>query len=192
MDFSRLEWLQERVIELKEAVRYARDQRGHDGCWFDYHKVYRLLPNVDLQELSRMPEFEEGMSKCKYFSKNRRAEPPDTGSASAILDKTEWDRDLEAMRRDDLFIQLRNLENAAFKHYMTPEKDRTIEDDLELYSALPERVCIDATLPKEEEFLHSTKEREGCEHFMRSHQDCPVGTYDHNVHNFGPCRKIAV
>src|SRR3989344_3813621 len=87
---------------------------------------------------------------------------------------------------EGLRSELGKLESAIRKHSYIVYRERTLEDDKELYSVLPEKIPADFRLPCEEDFLGTVRTDAGCPQFWNSHQNCPG---EHDLHQWGPCRK---
>jgi hypothetical protein len=175
----------EKIKELREAIRYPRDQKGDDRCWVDDYLVWSAHPKT--RQLLHLPTYEEGMGRCRAFHKYRNATAPDPIPADAILDPAKWDDDNLTLDEDGLRNELHKLENAIEKHCHIPYRERTADDDRELYSVLPEKIPADFRLPCEEDFLGTTKTDAGCPQFWKSHSNCPG---EHNLHQWGPCQKL--
>ncbi|MEK6847186.1 MAG: hypothetical protein AABY16_03405 [Nanoarchaeota archaeon] len=178
----------EKIIQLRNAIRYPRDQTGDDRCWLDYRKAYALLPNTDKTQLERLPDYEKGMQICTAFYNKRK--DVQSRIPRKIMPQAEWDKDLEDRSEAALNIILSELEVAARKHRDTPVEQLTLTDDKELYRLLPEygRVPVDFTLPPREKFLGSAKDCAGCPNFWKSHANCPTAP-SHNPHAWGPCKS---
>lgn len=179
-----MEALISQILELRQAIRYHRDQIGDDRCWLDDYLVWNALPET--KQVVRLPTYEEGMKKCRAFYENRNEGYREEIPSDAILDANRWDNDLVKNSHEDLTAKLVLLERAIRKHYDIHNRERTIEDDKELYSVLPEKIPADFRLPCEKDFLGTTKKDTGCPQFWKSHQHCPG---EHNLHQWGPCRK---
>ncbi|MDP3698311.1 MAG: hypothetical protein Q8R47_01860 [Nanoarchaeota archaeon] len=169
---------------LRKVIRYHRDQKGDDRCWVDDHLVWNSLPET--KQVVKLPTYDEGMRRCRAFFKYRNANSVDEISAAAVLDPAKWDNDLAGMNPGELTHEFSTLENAIRKHSYIVYRERTAEDDRELYSVLPEKIPADFRLPCEEDFLGTTRTDAGCPQFWKSHEHCP-GT--HNLHQWGPCKK---
>ena len=179
-----MEKIRSQILELRKVIRYHRDQIGDDRCWVDDYLVWNSLPET--KQVVRLPTYDEGMSKCRAFFKYRNADSLDNILTDAILDKTKWDDDLTRMSSEELPGELGKLENAIDKHCNIVYRERTLEDDKELYSILPEKIPADFRLPCEEDFLGTIRTDAGCPQFWKSHENCPG---EHNVHQWGPCGK---
>src|SRR3989344_175190 len=176
--------LHSQIIELRKVIRYHRDQKGDDRCWVDDYKVWNMLSET--KQVLHLPTYDEGMRKCRAFFKHRNVNSVDEIPADAVLDPVKWDDDLAGMNSGELNHEFSKLENAIRKHSYIVVKERTVEDDRELYSVLPEKIPADFRLPCEEDFLGTTRTDAGCPQFWKSHANC-VG--EHNLHQWGPCKK---
>lgn len=175
----------EQIKELRNYIRYPRDQKGDDRCWLDDYVVTNALPAT--RKIFRLPSYEEGMRKCRAFHKYRNASSADPIPADAILDPVKWDDDLSTMTNEELQNQFYKLESAISRFDCIPVEKRTADDDRELYSILPEKIPADFRLPCEEDFLGTVKKNAGCPQFWRSHENCPG---EHNLHQWGPCKDL--
>ena len=170
---------------LRKAIRYHRDQKGDDRCWLDDEHLWALLPEAKSSPRS-LPPFQEMMKRCAAFHRFRRLENPDVVSTNDISNPLDWDRDLQEVEESKLFEKLEHLQNAVRKHRNISNRERTFEDDRELYLVLPEKLPADFRLPPESEFLGEAKAPcAGCPSFWRSHERC--GTDKHDLHRWGPC-----
>ena len=172
------------IAEMRKAIRSHRDQRGDDRCWLDDQVVWNTVSSIE--QKVHLPAYGEGMRKCRLFYKNRNAASTDPIPADAMLDPAKWDDDLVEMSSERLWNEYITLEKAILKHRNIPEYTRTVDDDRELYSVLPEKIPADFRLPREEEFLGTVRTDAGCPQFWNSHQNCPG---EHDLHQWGPCRK---
>lgn len=176
--------LHSQIVELRQAIRYHRGQKGDDRCWLDDYLVWDCLP--DIKQAVRLPIYDEGMRKCRAFFNYRNADAMEQTPADAILEPAKWDDDLIAMNYEGLALELGKLENAIKKHYNITNRERTRKDDKELYSVLPEKIPADFRLPSEEDFLGTKRTDAGCPQFWKSHENC---SGEHNLHQWGPCKK---
>ncbi len=126
------------------------------------------------------------MKQCRAFYTYRRSESADQPSPHANYDKSTWDADVTFMSAHGLHAELERIEHTIRKHRDIASRERTVEDDCELYHILPEQVPADFRLPNEEEFLGTKKEGAGCPNFWKSHNQC--STTQHNLYQWGPCR----
>lgn len=172
------------IIEMRNAIRSHRDQKGDDRCWVDDHAVYNTVPSI--RQKVHLPTFDEGMRKCRLFYKKRNALSMDEIPADAILNPAKWNDDLTEMNAEDLKQEHSRLETAIIKHYNISYDQKTKEDDKNLYSVLPEKIPADFRLPSEQDFLGTVKSNAGCPQFWNSHANC-LG--EHYIHQWGPCRK---
>ena len=177
--------IKERIISLRSAIRYARDQTGDDRCWLDYWIGYRLLDDTDTTKLT-LPNADRSMEICTAFYKFRRQQ--ESRIPKRILPLQKWDEDLEEKSEPALQITLNELERKWRKHRDTPAEKLTMREDISLYKLLPEhgKVPVDFTLPPREEFLGTVKDCAGCPNFWKSHANCQ--TQKHNPHAWGPCK----
>ena len=176
--------MRSQIIEFRQVIRYHRDQKGDDRCWVDDYKVWNLL--AETRQVLRLPMYDEGMRKCRLFFKYRNSDSADTLPADAVLDPEKWDDDLAAMDDQGLHSELNKLEKAIYKHSNIVYRERTLEDDKELYNVLPEKIPADFRLPCEEDFLGTTRTDAGCPQFWKSHANCQG---EHNLHQWGPCKR---
>ena len=180
--------LRSKIIQLRNAIRYPRDQKGDDRCWLDYYLLYKLLPGIKADELIIKPIYNKVIPICRAFYYRRRSDylyplPPDV-----INDRAKWDDDLAAMSIAEQMQELEKLHQEGLRHYKMPIFKLTMEDDKKLYNVLPEKVSCDFRLPPEEEFLGEKNPCAGCPNFWKSHENCK--TNKHNLHEWGPCKKI--
>lgn len=171
------------IKELRTAIRYHRDQTGDDRCWLDDHLVWNLLP--ELKQDVDLPGYEEGMKKCTSFFKCRNAISLPEIPQNAILDPAKWNEDLPIMNDLQLIAELEKLKMAIKRHHDIQNRERTLEDDKELYAVLPEKIPADFRLPSEEDFLGTTRTNAGCPQFLKSHSQCAG---KHKFDQWGPCR----
>ena len=172
------------IIELRKVIRYHRDQIGDDRCWVDDHLVWNALPET--KQVLHLPTYDEGMRQCRAFFNYRNSTTKEETPADAILEHAKWDDDLVKMNAEGLSSELSKLENAIRKHSYIVYRVRTVEDDKELYAVLPEKIPADFRLPSEEDFLGTTRTDAGCPQFWKSHEHCQG---EHNIHQWGPCKK---
>ncbi len=174
--------MRERILELRNGIRYHRDQKGDDRCWLDDFLVWE---NVSGKDITELPTYEEGMKRCRNYFALRSARTLDEIPANAIPDTTQWDEDLNIMDNEQLGDECARIERAIRKHYEIIGRERTVDDDRELYGVLPEKISADFRLPSEEDFLGTTKTNAGCPQFWKSHDSC---SGKHNLHQWGPCQ----
>lgn len=176
--------VKEKIIRLREAIRYARDQQGDSRCWIDYWVGYRLLSDTN-QHILVLPAEERGMRICTSFYRKRKAQ--ESSIPRKLIPETEWNKDLENKSEPVLQITLEELETAWRTHRDTPIEELTLSHDRTLYRLLPEHghVPVDFTLPPRNEFLGTTKDGAGCPNFWKSHSNCK--SENHNPHEWGPC-----
>jgi len=179
-----MDQVESHIRELRKVIRYHRDQIGDDRCWVDDHLVWNALPET--KQVLRLPTYDEGMRQCRAFFNYRNSAAKEETPAGAILDSDKWDDDLLTMSSEGLNLEFNKLESAIKRHYHITDRERTLEDDKELYSALPENIPAYFRLPSEEDFLGTTRTDAGCPQFWRSHENCPG---EHNMHQWGPCKK---
>lgn len=179
----------ENIKTLRDSIRYHRDQKGDDRCWVDDYRLWALLPDTPPKPTA-LPPFPEMMKRCGAFYRYRRADTPDTIPADAVQNPIEWDKDIESMTQVELEGELLRLQAAVRVHRDIQDRERTLEDDRELYRALPEMLTADFRLPPEPDFLGEARApKAGCPSFWRSHQDCATETHD--IHRWGPCASEA-
>jgi hypothetical protein len=177
--------LKEKIIQLRNTIRYARDQIGDDRCWLDYFQGYALLADIDQKRLV-LPDKQTGMEICTSFYEKRKTDH--SIIPRKIMPKESWDTDLEDKSRSAIELTLNQLERAVRTHRDTPITQLKMKDDRALYALLPEagKVPIDFRLPPRNEFLGTKKDCAGCPNFWRSHESC---TGEHNPHAWGPCNQ---
>jgi len=173
--------MRERIGELRTVIRYHRDQKGDDRCWLDDFLVWKKVTGKDITEL---PTYEEGMAKCRSYFRLRSMKSLDPTLANAVIDPGKWDDDLATMDEEQLRRECLRIEQAIRKHDAIVGRERTVDDDRELYSVLPEKIPADFRLPCEKDFLGTTKTSAGCPQFWKSHSSC---SGEHNLHQWGPC-----
>ncbi len=172
------------ILRLRNAIRYHRDQKGDDRCWLDDDWLWSLLPG-GAEPPKTLPSYEEMMSRCGAFYRDRRADQADLIPVDAQIDFAIWDQDLEHASDDVLEQVLTKLRMAIQQHRDIESKPRTLEDDRVLYRVLPEKLTADFRLPAVAEFLGDAKAGAGCPAFWKSHQACPCK--EHDTHRWGPC-----
>lgn len=184
-----MEILRQRIVAIRNSIRYPRDQRGDDRCWLDYYPLYQLVGAIH-EDFKHLPEYEEFMRICTAFYHQRRAERPEL-SPRIILPTEEWDRDIDRMSKRKLQQEIDKLVETGLKHHRIPILKVNLDNDRELYAVLPEHnhVELDFTLPLEYKFLGEANPCAGCPNFYKSHANCE--TPKHNLHQWGPC-KISV
>ncbi len=174
------------IQQLRQAIRYHRDQKGDDRCWLDDLLLWNLLPDTP-PEPRELPPFEEMMRRCSAFYHFRRADVPDPLPELANTNQDTWDDDLAQMDDEQLRQTLTHLQNAIRTHRDIAGRERTLDDDRTLYHILPEKLPADFTLPSEPDFLGEARApHAGCPSFWRSHQSCACK--NHDTHSWGPCR----
>ncbi|MBI2102771.1 hypothetical protein HYT55_02950 [Candidatus Woesearchaeota archaeon] len=174
--------MKERIVRLRNAIRYHRDQKGDDRCWLDDRLVWEIFSG---EKVNTLPSYEEGMRKCRAYFTLRSADHQDQTPEDVILDKERWDEDVMMMDGQQLEQELRRLESAIQTFYSVTDSERTIDDDRKLYGVLPEKIPADFRLPSEKDFLGLGSEKKGCPQFWRSHMHCQG---KHNIHQWGPCK----
>ncbi len=168
-----------RILQLRNSIRYHRDQVGDDRCWLDDYLMYRLLSDTYPEpRYSR----KEGMDRCREFYKLRNASRQDPTPREAIRDRKHWDDDLVSMSQEKLIRERWRIEQAIRVHRSVFQK--TKKSDRALYAMLPEKLPADFSLPPENEFLGRAKPGAGCPNFWRSHAGCIKPC---NMHQWGPC-----
>ncbi len=177
--------IKQRIIELRNAIRYIRDQNGDDRCWLDYRKGYALLHDTNPEELTRLPNRSDGMRLCTLFYEERKSQA--SSIPRNLISQDKWDKDLEGKSEQTLQLTLQELETAWRKHRETPIEKLTLSHDRALYQVLPEygHTPVDFTLPPRAEFLGTKKEGAGCPNFWTSHANCK--SVKHDPHGWGPC-----
>ena len=177
--------LKSRIIELRNSIRYPRDQKGDDRCWLDYRKPYSLIPEIDTSSFDKLPEYDYFMRICSAFYHQRRAERPEPLPTEIWL-REEWDKDLKEASKSKLKNAMEELIETCLQHYRIPLLELNLTDDINLFRVLPEyeHVELDFTLPPEPEFLGTAKLCAGCPNFRRSHNNCGPS---HIVDKWGPC-----
>jgi len=69
------EQLRGELRKLRSAVRYHRDQRGDDRCWLDDVKLYKALPEGEVQFAEfKLPCRQKFLSSCSKFWESRQGE----------------------------------------------------------------------------------------------------------------------
>ncbi|MGE4232904.1 MAG: hypothetical protein AB7F43_06185 [Bacteriovoracia bacterium] len=180
------EELKVKILVVRKAIRYHRDQKMDDRCWLDDYLVWNALS--ESEGLREPPSWQQMQKKCETFFAQRRSEVADEMPPEAKFDPQSWDKDLDEMKYDDLQSELKKIDSAIEVHKSLSEKKRTLNDDRELYRVLPEKIACDFRLPDREDFLGERKAPDGgCPSFWRSHQSC--NTKKHNLHIWGPCKK---
>lgn len=178
--------MKNKIISLRQAIRYARDQKGDDRCWLDYWPLYEILEDTNSSMLEVNPNSKEIMQICTSFYEKRRQDYLDT-PVNAILERDLWNSDLDSMNSSSLAKELEKIEETARKHRDTPILELTVEDDKTLYQILPENISADFRLPPREQFLGTSNPCAGCPNFWKSHANCKAKK--HNFQSWGPCDK---
>ena len=177
-------YMKDKIIALRTAIRTHRDQIGDNRCWLDDYLLWKTLADSPAEPLA-LPSKAEMMKLCRDYYELRRADSLDEVPANAILDKSFWDTDLSGMVESDLAAQVNKLESAIRTHRDLGNRRRTIADDRALYAVLPEKLSADFRLPPEDHFLVSQTPNSGCPNFWNSHQSCACK--QHDLHKWGPC-----
>lgn len=173
-----------KIVEVRNAIRKHRDQKGDDRCWLDDYFVWNLHPDSP-KDITTLPAFEDGMAECVKFFRYRQATSADVTPPDALVDSTTWDGDLDQMDGLALTREIERLYQAIHEHRDISGRDRTLGDDRKLYAVLPEKLPADFRLPPENEFLGEKRSGAGCPQFFKSHAACL--SPDHNLHAWGPC-----
>jgi hypothetical protein len=63
--------LSRRILELENAIRKHRDQRGDDRCWMDDNDLYSVLPEGKDNHDTRLPPADVMLENCKRFIRCR-------------------------------------------------------------------------------------------------------------------------
>ena len=182
------------ILNRRTSIRAHRDHHAHERCWLnDYFYIFALLEFTPEAPTEFNPV--EMMRECKDFSTAQRIGVDDNPPAqpeTAILDRANWDKDLEACDYDHLVEKLLDIQHAAWTFFsiwfLKPKAHLfvTPEDYQELYdNALPEKIRADFRLPPEEEFLGQPTPLEGCLNFLHSHLHCQ--SEQHNFNTWVPC-----
>ena len=138
--------LRQGVLNLRNALRWHRDQRGDDRCWADDIRLYELIPEKE-GVITRLPEWEKMYVECSRF-KQMRGSDKHTEIGLMATDSGSFDSDLDKMDGSGLVTEIMKLRDAIIKHRkLGPNK--TSEDDAELYALLPEKIPGDFWLPSE-------------------------------------------
>lgn len=148
----------ERIIDLRDAIRYHRAQISDYRCWVDDERLYKAAGG-DIS-LPVVPKPEEFLNRCEHFWDHRqRAHEQGTGdpsvsSAERILQLPVYaNDDLAGNTEDELTRKLSELTAGIESHQRKGFDGRTVRDDEALYALLPEQVLWNSGLPKREIFL---------------------------------------
>lgn len=158
-DAMNLQMLRNRILSIRAAIRYHRAQLSDYRCWVDDERLYQLLC-LEGAPVPLVPEPEEFAKRCAAFWDNRQrseergAGDPCIDSSIAPLPLPEFsDSDLNSMSPQQLEHILTQLIGAIERHRSKGYYSRTVDDDVELYAVLPERVPWSSALPQREVFL---------------------------------------
>ncbi len=153
--------MRELIVQLRQRIRYHRDQRGDDRCWLDDNYIYEALANAAPITL---PSREVFMTKCRVFHEKRQAGPaPLVTLGTGNSPDGEPDSDLQKKNLAQLANELKKLLYGVREHKDIPDEQRTAADDAKLYALLPEGgSAAVTTLPEQPVFLAS------CERFFAS------------------------
>lgn len=175
------------ILERRQVIREHRDQLGDNRCWLDDYLVWDMLDDSPSLPLD-LPTFINGMIECEKFYNFRRADNKDQPPPQANFDPALWDKDLDDMTPTLLWFELAKTQRRIRHHRDIFGRNRSIDDDRELYNVLPEKIPADFRLPPREEFLGEARSpTAGCPAFWRSHQQCAARS--HNLHCWGPCME---
>lgn len=62
--------LKEEIMRLRVAIRYHRDQHGHDRCRLDDDTLYGILPEAAIPDLT-LPPKDEFLKGCQLYWEHR-------------------------------------------------------------------------------------------------------------------------
>lgn len=181
-----LERLFRAVIDARNRIRNHRDQKGDNRCWLDDLLVWTLLPDSP-PDLAAPPP--DAMDRCRAFYAHRRSDTADPFPTGVPIDPANegFDDGLDVMDGAGLEAELARLLEAVRVHRDVTGRECTLDDDRELYAALPEKVPADFRLPPKDAFLgEACAPHAGCPAFWRSHANCPAAS--HNLHQWGRCK----
>lgn len=63
--------LKAEIMRLRNAIRYHRDQKGHDRCWLDDATLYGVLPEYSEVDFKLPPKC-EFLENCELYWINRQ------------------------------------------------------------------------------------------------------------------------
>lgn len=174
------------IYVRRDVLRYHRSQLGDDRCFIDDFRVTAMVEGLPTIE-SVVTSPEVGMQMCRDFYRFRRSDTRDPILAGAILTPALWDYDIYRMDHIQHLDELEKIQLGIFKFGSIKDRPKTIDDDRELYSLLPEKLPADFRLPPEPEFLgEAAAPKAGCPSFWRSHADCGKSC---SLFDWGPCSK---
>ncbi len=179
-----------RILKMRTALRYERDQLGDNRCWLDLGLIFAAAGMRP--DLVKLPQRERMQKLCRFFHQNtQRPGDPQPLRPDAITDPAHWDDDLVAHAHDRDYLETQEyvLVAAIRRLYHRNRRTRgyqvTYADYDRVYMTLPEKLHADTRLPPVEEFLGEAKApHAGCPAFWASHQRCDPGK-DCNVHVWG-------
>ena len=162
----------QRIVGLREAIRYHRAQVGDYRCWVDDERLYKAAGgDVSLPVVPNPHEF---MRRCEAFWDHRqRADErgkgdPSLNSEHRILSIPKYsNEDLAGESSLELSHKLDELLAAIRAHQQRGYAERSVSDDEALYVLLPEQVLWNSALPKREIFLSN------CSRFCGHCQEYP-------------------
>ena len=134
------------IVKIRSAIRWHRDQVGHERCWVDDDQTYRLLPRRAPFNLPLRADF---AARCREYRNNRcNNEAPEIGAAND-------DSDLRQLTRAELEAEKTRLLEGVARHARILRSQRSWTHDKELYLLLPEKKLADWRLPDRSEFLEN-------------------------------------
>jgi len=149
------------IRAIRKSVREHRDQVGDYRCWVDDEVLYhRTLPEL-INKTPAVPSKKDFADYCESYFCNRQdpsereTEIPLDSSVGPLefhYDKS-LDNDLKNLGISELQSELDDWYSFINKHRLKGQRDRTFEDDKELYMRLPERKSAITKLPPKELFI---------------------------------------
>ena len=149
------------IVELRNEIRWHRDQRGDDRCWLDDDKLYKTLPEKTGAYTSAPPTGEFRRLCVEFFESRQRpdepaaAEPEGEHGHRPAVGPTEHDGDLGAMNDEALAGELVRLQAGVRAHRDVARGARRWDHDRALYLLLSERTLVIWRLPSRERFIES-------------------------------------
>jgi hypothetical protein len=134
--FMGRETLKQHIIaRLLEPIRYSRDQRGDDRCWFDDLVLYWNLP--ESVRYSVKLSVEAMADRCAHFYQCRtnQVRPPVQDAGAGLLEPNSY---LDTRSWWQLVEEACRLRAGVRTHRDKGMSNRTVRDDEELYALLPE------------------------------------------------------
>lgn len=159
------------ILERRLAVRWHRDQEGHERCFLDDDRLFAFLDDTVPRILPSSRD--KRMELCaEYYEACSTYEPPESVEPAGTV--FVYDADLDQRSAGQLLGVFITIQSAIVRLRNITDRPRTPSDYARLYEqTLPEKIAANFKLPPQDEFLYGTGHlEEGCEPFWESHDDC--------------------